>query len=79
MKQVPAETAAAATGETDGANQSMAENRTAQSEILTETMAEIFARQGKTGKAGELYQKLSLLNPAKSAYFAAKIENLKGI
>ena len=31
------------------------------------------------GKAGEVYRKLSLLNPAKSAYFAAKLENLKGL
>jgi hypothetical protein len=79
MKKVHVENEAAATGETDGAIQSLAESSNAQAEILTESMAEIFARQGKTGKAGELYQKLSLLNPAKSAYFAAKIENLKGI
>ena len=48
-------------------------------EIITESMAEVFARQGKTAKAAELYQKLSLLNPLKSAYFAAKIEQLKGV
>jgi hypothetical protein len=42
-------------------------------------MAEVFARQGKMAKASEVYQKLSLLNPAKSTYFAAKLENLKGL
>lgn len=55
----------------------MAENSNAKAEVLTEAMAEVFVKQGKMGKAGEVYKKLSLLNPAKSAYFAAKLENLK--
>ncbi len=46
-------------------------------EVITEAMAEVFEKQGMTDKALEVYQKLSLLNPAKSAYFAAKIEDLK--
>lgn len=45
--------------------------------IITETMAEVWAKQGNTAKAIEVYQKLSLLDPAKSAYFASRIENLK--
>ena len=74
---VPGETEPAA--ESDDSIQSLAENSNAEAEVLTESMAEVFARQGKLGKATEVYQKLSLLNPAKSTYFAAKIENLKGI
>ena len=48
-------------------------------EIVTETMAEIFAKQGKKEKAIQLYIKLSFLLPDKTAYFAAKIKELKGI
>ena len=46
-------------------------------EVLTESMAEVWEKQGNTLKAIEIYRKLSLLEPAKSAYFAAKIEGLK--
>jgi hypothetical protein len=46
-------------------------------EIVTETMAEVLAKQGKTARALDIYHKLSLLNPAKSAYFADKIGELK--
>lgn len=41
-------------------------------EVLTEAMAEVLIKQGKFEKAREVYRKLSLLNPHKSAYFAAK-------
>ena len=68
-----------ATVVTDTSIQTLAENSNTGAEVLTESMAEVFAKQGKTAKASEVYQKLSLLNPAKSTYFAAKIENLKGI
>ena len=47
-------------------------------DVVTEAMAEVLVKQGKTEKALELYSKLSFLNPAKSAYFAAKIQELKG-
>ncbi|MCF3107230.1 hypothetical protein LL912_00415 [Niabella sp. CC-SYL272] len=43
----------------------------------TAAMAEVWAKQGNKAKAIEIYQKLSLLNPSKRAYFAAKIEHLK--
>jgi len=43
----------------------------------TEAMADVWIKQGDTKKAIELYQKLSLQNPQKSAFFAAKIEFLK--
>ena len=72
---VPDETETAA--KSDSSIQVLAENSNAEAEVLTESMAEVFARQGKLAKATEVYQKLSLLNPAKSTYFAAKIENLK--
>jgi hypothetical protein len=48
-------------------------------DILTEAMAEVLEKQGQSEKAIELYEKLSFLNPEKSSYFAAKIEQLKGI
>ncbi len=67
-----------ATEQTDTVIQILAEKSNTEDEILTEAMAEVFAKQGKKDKALELYQKLSLLNPSKIAYFAAKIENLKG-
>lgn len=46
-------------------------------EVVTEAMAEVLLKQGKTEKAKELYAKLSFLNPDKYTYFAAKIEALK--
>lgn len=57
--------------------QKMAENSNKEEDIITESMAEVFAQQGKMQKAREVYQKLSLQNPAKIAYFVAKIESLK--
>jgi hypothetical protein len=63
--------------QTDITVETLAEKSNTEGEVLTETMAEIFIQQRKTEKAIETYQKLSLLNPAKSAYFAAKIEQLK--
>jgi hypothetical protein len=45
-------------------------------EVVTETMAEVLAKQGMPERARIVYEKLSLLNPDKSAYFAAKIEQL---
>jgi len=46
-------------------------------DVITEAMAEVWEKQGNHAKALEIYSKLSLLEPAKSAYFAAKIEALK--
>lgn len=47
-------------------------------EVVTEAMAEVLAMQGMNDKAIQVYKKLSFLEPTKSAYFAAKIDNLKG-
>jgi hypothetical protein len=46
-------------------------------EVETEAMAEVLIQQGKKQKALNVYKKLSLLDPSKSAYFAAKINQLK--
>lgn len=45
-------------------------------EVWTEAMAEVYLKQGLKHKALEVYQKLSLQNPAQSANFAAKIAEL---
>ena len=64
-------------GENDSTIQTLAEKSNTENEILTVSMADVFIKQGKPEKAKEVLEKLSLLNPAKSAYFAAKIESLK--
>lgn len=46
-------------------------------DIVSETLAEIWVRQQQYGNAIKIYQKLSLLNPDKNAYFAQKILELK--
>ena len=79
MKKIHVENEAENPVNIDKNVQMLAENSNTGTEVLTESMAEVFARQGKIAKASEVYQKLSLLNPAKSTYFAAKLENLKGL
>lgn len=54
----------------------MAEKSNVEEQVITESMAEAYVFQGKKQKALEIYEKLSLLYPAKSAYFAAKIAGL---
>jgi hypothetical protein len=48
-------------------------------EVITEAMAEVWVKQGNNQKAIAIYEKLSLLNPAKSPYFAARIDQLKAL
>lgn len=55
----------------------LAETSLNEKQVLTEAMAEVWEKQGNPSKAIDVYQKLSLLEPAKSAYFAAKIDALK--
>ncbi len=55
----------------------LAEKSLTEGDVLTEAMAEVWAKQGNTAKAIITYQKLSLLNPSKSSYFAGLIEQLK--
>lgn len=45
--------------------------------LVSETLAAILARQGQTEKAIKMYERLILLFPEKSAYFAAQISKLK--
>lgn len=48
-------------------------------DIVSETLAEIWVRQRQYQQAIRIYQKLSLLNPDKNAYFAQKIQELKSL
>lgn len=65
--------------ELEKAIQNIAKTSIEAKEIVTETMADVFIKQGKVSKAIQLYIKLSFLDPAKSTYFANKIQQLKGI
>jgi hypothetical protein len=66
---------------TDGGSEEkvvqLATNSLEEKEVDTEAMAEVWIKQGHPEKAAEIYQKLSLLNPSKSSYFAVLIEKLK--
>jgi len=80
MKHVNQQTADLGTGsDLEQAVALIAENSNESREVVTETMAEVLEKQGQTEKAIQLYIKLSFINPEKSAYFAAKIQHLKGI
>ena len=57
--------------------QQLADHSISEDEVVTETMAEVWLKQGNKEKAIEIYNKLSLLNPDKSAYFASLAEQLK--
>lgn len=62
--------------ETEQMIETIAKTSNETKDIITEAMAEVLVKQGKTEKAIQLYKKLSFLNPAKTAYFAAKIDEL---
>ena len=55
------------------AKESLIENE----DLVTETLAKIYALQGNISKAVRAYEILSLKFPQKSAYFATLIQNLK--
>ena len=46
-------------------------------DLVSESLAEIHIKQGKYDKAIDMYRKLSLRNPQKSAYFARRIEAIQ--
>jgi hypothetical protein len=55
----------------------IAEKANVPADILTESMAEIWEKQGNLKKAIATYEKLSFIFPEKSVYFASRIEHLK--
>jgi hypothetical protein len=78
LKKLPAsEIPATATRQEEKTVEQLAQVSITDREVVTEAMAEVWEKQGNAIKALELYEKLSLLDPSKSSYFAAKIEHLK--
>jgi len=77
MKKIHSEQLPSSSEQTDNMIQKLAEKSNTEGEVLTEAMAEVLFHQGKARKAIEVYKKLSLLDPSKSAYFAAKIGDIE--
>lgn len=78
MKRLPQTQIEAITDESEQQHiRQVAADSLEQKEVVTETMAEVLVKQGRNAEAIAIYEKLSLLDPSKSAFFAAKIENLK--
>lgn len=84
MKRITPSAVAGATfeGMDETAQQSIqliAEHSVEGKDIVTEAMAEVWVKQGNYRKAIAIYEKLSLLNPVKSPYFADRIQHLKAL
>jgi hypothetical protein len=78
MKKLPANTISGNTDEKEVDRiRHFAAHSIDEREILTESMAEVLAKQGMYESAIALFQKLSLIYPPKSAYFASRIEQIK--
>lgn len=83
MKKVHAEQLAKTTAPdsslsaSESSIQKMAEKSNQENDVITEAMSDVLLQQGKADKAIEILEKLSLLNPGKSVYFAAKINQIK--
>ena len=78
LKKLPASEVTQITDSNAGKKiEQLAEHSVEDREVITEAMAEVWQKQGNHDKAIEVYYKLSLLDPSKNSYFAAKIEQLK--
>jgi tetratricopeptide (TPR) repeat protein len=78
IRQMPTEQIVAMSdGKSDEKVVQLASHSIEDRNVETEAMAEVWIKQGRHEKAIEIYQKLSLLNPSKSSYFALLIEKLK--
>ncbi len=77
MKKIHKENAPAGDEQTDKVIQKIAEHSNADADVVTEALATVLVDQNKIEKAIAMYEKLSLINPSKSAYFAAQIDRLK--
>lgn len=77
MKKIHAPNIPGGDEQTDKKIQRIAEGSNTDADVVTEAMADVLVKQNKIERAIEVYQKLSLINPTKSAYFAAKINGLK--
>lgn len=63
---------------TQGIAQQLAEKSVSENQdVVSETLAKLYAKQGYRDKAAQMYARLALLFPEKSAYFAAEIDKLK--
>ncbi len=77
MKRLPlAELGKNVTPTTEKKVENLAEHSVQDADVVTESMAQVWEKQGNIAKATEVYRKLSLQNPSKRAYFAAKIDKL---
>lgn len=79
MKKINEEKIEGGDEETDKAIRNIAEGSNVNISVVTEAMAEVLLHQGKAEQAIAVYNKLSLNYPARSAYFAAKINSLKTV
>lgn len=55
----------------------LAEKSNEEKDVITESMAIAYLAQGKPQKAADVYEKLKLIYPHKSAYFAAELMKLQ--
>jgi hypothetical protein len=77
MKKIHSQPRLNTTEAAEVAVQHLAEQSNINGDVVTEAMADVLLQQGRADKAIEMLEKLSLLNPAKSAYFASRIQKIK--